>query len=461
MVGTSMEALPSTSAQEEKDELAVNDLPPVEWTARWWTSTPLSQMRRTFRNTKTRASSGDAMAEGSERPISFSSHSDTPFSLPTGPGTMDVDTNLSGASNIRLDDVRERSGEPESGSKPGDRKLAATPSKSGETTFEEVCEALKESMRRAVDERKLSEDVLQSLRKKLDQLVFLVSGSRDGQKEKMVRLKTVVSGALLEKVRMEMVNKMTETTQHCFESLEDVKSALINQILADEEQVQLELEKMDVEINGLAQPLQMLQALTSGAGMVVPSPSASLTGSPTVHGVKNVPSNTMDVSVGNSSGIGMPISSPSTGVTALPTVTSMPTVHIPAFQHLITMSNGSQAVAGSPTGPTHLNGFESSSHGLNEASGNPTVHLQPSPSSSPTKLPRSDEPGAMLLMPGALGLPMLDNPSSILPASHVSLSALTVPLPPPIAPPSSSSQTSTPAVTPQATSKIEPPSFTF
>lgn len=113
-----------------------------------------------------------------------------------------------------------------------------------------------------IDRRALSEDVLQWMRAQ----VTILDGELRTRRDETVQSVETARGRAkhaLQSLRLNMVALMTETTQFTFEALEDVRSALITQILADEEQVQWELEKMDAQVGEIAKPLALLHHLTS------------------------------------------------------------------------------------------------------------------------------------------------------------------------------------------------------
>jgi hypothetical protein len=125
----------------------------------------------------------------------------------------------------------------------------------------ETVRSLEQRLKDLLAKKRFSEDVLEMVREDLSSLDGQMTKTRNEGYDKVTSLKRRVNEAM-QSMRLKMVSYMTETTQNTFEALEDVRSMLIAQILADEEAVQLELEKMDVEMGNIAQPLQLLQQVT-------------------------------------------------------------------------------------------------------------------------------------------------------------------------------------------------------
>lgn len=142
-----------------------------------------------------------------------------------------------------------------------------SPAKTKSSATSDYSKAYDEFLERVkllVDQKRLSEDALESLRVYVDKLRGNARLLQDLHTMNVTQVKTNVA-LVLQAVRMAMVGQMTETTQICFEALEDVRLGLVQQILADEEQVQLDLEKMDNELLSLAGPLALMQQLSNGA----------------------------------------------------------------------------------------------------------------------------------------------------------------------------------------------------
>lgn len=132
-----------------------------------------------------------------------------------------------------------------------------------------VMAGLENRLNEMIEKKAFSEDLLQWLRAEVAMIDGLLRDRREVLVSEVERVKGGAKVAL-QQLRMQMVSLMTDTTQFTFEALEDVRSSLITQILADEEQVQWELEKMDVQIGEIAKPLAVLHHLTSQLGHMAP-----------------------------------------------------------------------------------------------------------------------------------------------------------------------------------------------
>lgn len=134
--------------------------------------------------------------------------------------------------------------------------------------------ALEGRIKAQLEKRAFSDDVLAVIREQVHQLDSLLRLCKEKGIDRVTHLKQSVNEAM-RALRIQMVSYMTQTTQYTFESLEDVRSQLISQILADEEQVQWELEKMDAEMGTIAHPINLLQQMAQMA-----SPTSVMQGSP-------------------------------------------------------------------------------------------------------------------------------------------------------------------------------------
>jgi hypothetical protein len=148
---------------------------------------------------------------------------------------------------------------------------------------------MEERLKDVLQKKLFSEDQLELVRSMMLEMDGMLLQKRKEGGDRWNKVKRRVNEGM-QLLRLKMVSYMTETTQSTFEALEDVRNMLIAQILADEEAIQLELERMDVEMGNIAQPLHLLFQMTHMSNpysnpvtMPMPNISSSGTTDPDLH----------------------------------------------------------------------------------------------------------------------------------------------------------------------------------
>lgn len=249
-----------------------------------------------------------------------------------------------------------------------------------ENTALAMMAALENKVTEMIDKKSLSEDVLQWLRADVSILDNELRTNRDETVETVNAVRGRVKREV-QTLRLKMVALMTETTQFTFEALEDVRSALITQILADEEQVQWELEKMDAQVGEIAKPLALLHHLTSQFGSL-PS-NLSIADATALMSSNTNPSEMATAAAA--------ASSPST-ILAPPDSPPPPSGSLPFSQHLL--EHGSIPPATSQLHPG-LHALSSLVSGSLPLSSSPSSSSSPTPPSLlPSSIPSHSSPSA-------------------------------------------------------------------